>query len=110
MEILRLWNPLIIQNSAGNYSRGKYARNGLRPPAAPALRRNRDVSSAGGNRDFNCRQVCVCLAVTPAANEPCVYFRLWMTLEENKSSLCRHIIKTARKRCQVESDLHPVEK
>lgn len=28
--------PLIIQNSVCNYSGGKYARNGLWPPAAPA--------------------------------------------------------------------------
>lgn len=54
-------DPVIIQNSVGNYSRGKYARNGLWPPAAPALLHNRDVSAAGGNGDFNCRQVCVYL-------------------------------------------------
>lgn len=57
------------KNSAHNYSWGKYAGNGMWPPAVPALLHNQDVSSAGGNQDFNCRQVCVYLAVTPAATE-----------------------------------------
>lgn len=83
--------------------------NGPWPPAArrsPA-QATRQLRSAG---TFNCRQVCVCLSSDTSSHRTCVYFRLGMTLEENKSSLFCHIIKPTQKRCQVERDLHPVEK
>lgn len=89
--------PVIRRNTVGNYSPRKHTVNGpwLYSRSTP---HSPDVSSAGGERGSNCRQVCVYLAVTPAATEPVFIFRLWVILKRGgiKSSLCQHIIRNVK--------------
>lgn len=78
--------PVIRRNTVGNYSPRKHTVDG------PWL------YSRSTPHGSNCRQVCVYLAVTPAATEPVFIFRLWVILKRGgiKSSLCQHIIRNVK--------------